>query len=208
VVDLIQKGGPVMWLILGCSVAALGVFLERLFYFHRASVNTAELLRGLANMLRRGDVAGALHECAAAPGPVARVAHAVIARSELPRAELRDVAQEAGQLEVPRLERNLPLLSAVAFMTPLLGLLGATLGLLDAFGQIAGQGGNATATDLAMGLANSLLTCAASLAVSIPAFAALSFLNARVNHFLRDMERTGIELLGVIDGLRSAAPRT
>lgn len=202
-IDLVQKGGPLMWLVLLCSVTALGVFLERLVYFHRASINAREMLRGLANILRREDFAEALHECAATPGPVARVAHAIILRHEIPRAELRDVAAEAGQLEVPKLERNLPLLATVAYTTPLLGLLGTILGLLQMFQIIGAQGGSATATEIAEGVYWGLLTSAASITVAIPAFVAYSYLSARVNDFLRDMERTGIELLAVIDELRA-----
>jgi biopolymer transport protein ExbB len=112
------------------------------------------------------------------------------------------VASEAGQLEVPRLERNLPLLATIAYTTPLLGLLGTILGLLQTFQIITSQGGNATATDIAEGVYWSLLTSAASLAVAIPAFVAHSFLSARVNDFLRDMERTAIELLSVLDEVR------
>ncbi len=205
-IDLMQKGGPLMWVILVCSVAALGVFLERIVAFHRASINTGDMLRGLASVLRRGDFAEALHECAATPGPVARVAHAVILRHELPRNELRDVATEAGQLEVPKLERNLPILAAMAYMTPLIGLLGTVLGLLQTFQSISVQGGNSTATDIAAGVYTSLLSSAAALAVAIPAFLAYGFLSSRVNDFLRDMERAGIELLAVLDEVRSRKP--
>ena len=188
-----------MWLILACSITALGVFLERLFTFHRANINVADFLRGIANVLRKENYAEALQECASTPGPVARVAHAVILRHDAPRAELRDIAQEAGQLEVPKLERNLPLLAAIAFATPLLGLLGTILGLLETFQIIATQGGYATATDIAEGVYQSLLTSAASIAVALPAFLAYSYLSARVSDLLRDMERTGIELLTVLD---------
>ena len=206
-IDIVQKGGPLIWLVLLCSITALGVFMERMFYFHRASINTAEFLRGLANILRRGDFGGALHECASTPGPVARVAHAVVLRHEISRADLRDVASEAGQLEIPKLERNLPLLATVAYVTPLLGLLGTILGLLQTFEAIGAQGGNATITDIAGGVYWGLLASAAALAVAIPAFVAHSFLSARVNDFLRDMERTGIELLAVIDELnRTSKP--
>ncbi|GAB4166321.1 MAG: MotA/TolQ/ExbB proton channel family protein [Terrimicrobiaceae bacterium] len=205
-IELVQKGGPIMWLILVCSVTTLAVFLERSLHFHRASINVGDLLRGLGTILRKRDFAEALQECAATPGPVARVAHAVILRHDLPRQELRDVAQEAGQLEIPRLERNLPLLATVAYVTPLLGLLGTVLGLLQTFQIITAQGGGATAIDISEGVYWSLLTTAASLAVAIPSFVAYSFLSARVNDFIRDMERAGIELLAVMDTLRETRP--
>ena len=187
-----------MWLILLCSITALGVFAERLFFLHRASIHTGDFLRGLANLLRRKDYAEAVQECAAAPGPVPRVVHAMLVKHNLPRTELRQIAQEAGQLEVPRLERNLALLSTVAFATPLVGLLGTILGLMNAFQQIASHGGYATASDISSGVYESLLTSAAALSVAIPAFVAYSYLSARVNDVLHDIERAAIEVLEIL----------
>ena len=202
--ELLQKGGPMIWVIVFCSVVAVGVLFERILHLHRASIATGDFLQGLANILRKENYAEALQECARTPGPVARVAHALILRHGAPRSELRDVAQEAGQLEIPRLERGLSLLATIAYMTPLVGLLGTLLGLLDAFQSIAAQSGYATATDIARGVYESLLTAAASLAVAIPAFVAHSYLSARVNGIVRDMERAGIEILAILDSVRSA----
>lgn len=202
--DLVQKGGPLMWLIILCSITALGIFFERLLYLHKASIPVGDLLRGLGNLLRKENYAEALQECAGTPGPVARVAHALILRHAAPRSELREVAQEAGQLEVPKLERNLPLLATIAYTTPLLGLLGTLLGLLEAFQKIAAQSGYATATDIAGGVFESLLTASTSLAVAIPAFVAYSYLHARINSLIHDMERAGIEILAILDEVRAA----
>src|SRR5438132_14357600 len=121
-IDYMQKGGPLMWLILFCSVICLAVFAERLIYFHRASIRVGEFLRGLSNLIQRRNFAEALHECAGTPGPVARVIHAAIINHDKPRGDLKEIVQEAGQLEVPKLERNLALLSQITFVTPLIGL--------------------------------------------------------------------------------------
>jgi len=192
-----------MWLLLLCSITAAGVFFERLLYLHKASIPVSDLLRGLANILRKENYAEALQECAGTPGPVARVAHALILRHGAPRAELREVAQEAGQLEVPKLERNLALLSTIAYLAPLLGLLGTLMGLLTAFDEIAAQSGYATAMDISEGVYESLLNAAVSLGVAIPAFVALSYLSARVNSLIHDMERAGIEILAILDEVRA-----
>src|SRR5215210_459781 len=140
-VDYIQKGGPLMWLILFCSIVATGVFLERLSYYHRATIRVGEFLRGVSNLIQRRSFAEALHECAGTPGPVARVIHAAIIRHDAPREELREIVQEAGQLEVPRLERNLNLLATIAFVAPLIGLLGTVTGLIETFVIISSQSG-------------------------------------------------------------------
>jgi hypothetical protein len=107
-----QKGGPMMWLILACSVLAGAVFLERITYFHRATIRVGEFLRGLSRLIEAQRFADALHECASVRAPVARVIHAAILRHDAPRVELKDIVQEAGQLEVPRLERRLSMLAA------------------------------------------------------------------------------------------------
>lgn len=203
--ELVQKGGPLIWIILICSVTALGVFFERLLALHRASIHTGDFLRGLANLLRRGDYAEALQECAGSPGPVPRVLHAVILKHGTPRAELREIAQEAGQLEVPRLERNLALLGTIAYATPLIGLLGTILGLLGAFQQISIHGGYSTAAEIASGVHESLLTSAAALTVAIPAFVAHSYISARVNDVLHDIERCSIETIEILTTPRDPA---
>jgi biopolymer transport protein ExbB len=198
--ELVQKGGPLVWLILLCSITALGVFAERLLSLHRSSIHTGDFLRGLANLLRRQNYAEALQECAGSPGPVPRVLHAVILKHGAPRSELREIAQEAGQLEVPRLERNLALLATIAYSTPLIGLLGTILGLLNAFQQISAHGGYATAAEIAGGVYESLVTSAAALTVAIPAFVAHSYLSARVNSVLHDIERAAIETIEILCG--------
>src|SRR5205814_9865878 len=114
-IDYIQKGGLLMWPILACSIIAIAVFAERFFYLHRAMIHVGEVLKGLSNLIQRRNFAEALHESAVTPGPVARVIHAAIIRHDAPRTELRDSVQDAGQLEVPQLERVLGSLATVAF---------------------------------------------------------------------------------------------
>jgi len=136
-IDYIQKGGLLMWPILVCSILAIAVFAERLFYFHRATIHVGEFLQGLSNLVQRHNYAEALHECAGTPGPVARVIHAAIIRHDSSRAELREIVQEAGQLEVPKLERFLGVLATLTYLAPLIGLLGTVAGMIEAFGLVS-----------------------------------------------------------------------
>src|SRR3954451_25459188 len=129
-----------MWPILACSIISIAVFAERLFYFQRATIHGGQFLKGLANLIRRRNFAEALHESAGTSGPVARVIHAAIIRHDGPRRELRDIVQEAAQLEVPKLERFLAVLAAIAFVTPLFGLLGTVADMIAAFGTISSTG--------------------------------------------------------------------
>ncbi|MFZ4115446.1 MAG: MotA/TolQ/ExbB proton channel family protein [Chthoniobacterales bacterium] len=197
-IEILQKGGPLMGIILLCSVVALGVFLERLLYLHRASIRVGEFLEGLSLLLQRGHLAEALQECVTTSGPVARVLQAALQQPDAGRTELKEITTDAGLLELPKLERNLSILSMLAYVTPLVGLLGTVLGLLDAFLAINAHGGYATAAEIAKGVFESLITTAAGLAVAIPAFLAYSYLSSRVNDLIHDMERAGIEIVQLL----------
>src|SRR6476646_2781835 len=162
VIEYLQKGGLLMWPILICSIISIAVIAERLFYLHRATIHVGEFLKGLANLIKRRNFAEALHESAGTPGPVARVIHAAIIRHDLPRSELREIVQEAGQLEVPKLE---------SFLGVLAVMIGACV-------VIASNGGYATVTELSGGIYKSLLTTAAGLVVATPTFVAYSYLSS------------------------------
>ena len=187
-----------MWLILLCSVISLAVFVERLLYFHRATIDLGEFLQGLSNLVRKRNLAEARVECQATSVPVTRVIHAALIRPHLPRNELREIVQEAGQLEVPRLERNLGMLIAIGYICPLIGLLGTVTGLIQAFVQLSANNGYATLADVSGGIYQSLLTTAAGLVVTIPTILAYCLLSTRLNALLHDMERAGIEVVNLL----------
>jgi biopolymer transport protein ExbB len=197
-IDYMQKGGPLMWLILLCSVISIAVFAERLLYFHRATIDLEEFLQGLSNLVRKRNLAEARVECQATSVPVTRVIHAALIRHHLPHTELREIVQEAGQLEVPRLERNLGMLIAIGYICPLIGLLGTVTGLIQAFVQLSANNGYATLADVSGGIYQSLLTTAAGLVVTIPTILAYCHLSARLNALLHDMERAGIEVVNLL----------
>ncbi len=196
-----------MWLLLGCSILALAIAAERFFHFHRAKIDVGDLLQGLSNLIRKKNYAEALHECAGTPGPVARVIHSAIIRHEAPRSELKEIAQEAGQLEVPRLERYLAVLLTIAYVAPLIGLLGTILGLVQTFVQVNAGNGFATTVELSKGVYESLITSASGLVVAIPTFILYSYLAAYARTLMHDMERGGIEVVNLLVDNRRGGDR-
>jgi biopolymer transport protein ExbB len=197
-VDFMQKGGPIMWLILVCSVLASAVFLERVFYFRRISLRVGDFMRGLAVLIRNRNFGEAQMEAATTKGPVQRVVHAAIIHHSAPREELKEIVQEAGQLEVPKLERRLGMLATLAFVTPLLGLLGTVAGLIQAFSTMSAASGLASSSEISNGIYQALLTTAAGIAVCIPTAISYAYINARVNSTMHDIERAGIEIVSLI----------
>src|SRR6478672_8809416 len=140
---LLTHGGPMIYLILGASAVALAVFIERVLHFHRAQINSMEFLNGVRNVLKRENVVEALSICDATPGPVARLVKVAILNRERGREGVREALEEAGLLEVPRLEDKLNLLATIAQIAPLMGLLGTVLGFMAVFSDIQVQGLNA-----------------------------------------------------------------
>ena len=200
---LIQKGGPLMWPLLLCSVLAVAFYLERLIYFRRQEIRTGDFLRAVINLVRRKQFAEAQDRCDEAHGPVAQVLHAALQHRTEPRAQLKEIVQEVAQLQVPLLEKRLPVLATIGYLAPLLGLLGTVTGMMQAFLQVQAKSGAATAADIAGGIWEALIATAAGLAVAIPVHAAHNFLVSRVNHFVVDMERAGIE---IVQALTTNAP--
>jgi biopolymer transport protein ExbB len=140
----------------------------------------------------------ALSICDATPGPVARLVKTAILSRELGRDGVRDALEEAGLLEVPRLEEKLGLMATIAQIAPLVGLLGTVLGFLTVFQRLQEQGAYATSNLLAGGIWESLLSMAAGLAVAIPTYAGYNYLVNRVNSIVLDMEKASAEIVNLV----------
>ena len=122
--QMMKDGGPVMWIILGCSLIAVYYFLEKWFQFHREQINVKELVKGLVNVLKRDGFIEAISLCDNTPGPVARVLAAAILAYERGDDDLRQAIEDANMEEIPKLERHVNLLATIGYIAPLLGLLG------------------------------------------------------------------------------------
>ena len=189
--ELMRDGGPIMWVILFCSVVALFIFLKKVFQFHREEINVGELLRGLFNVLRRDGFVEALTLCDHTPGPAARLLAAAIRAYERGDDDIRKAVDDAALEEIPKLERHINLLSTLGFVLPLIGLPGTVLGMMKVF-QVAQTNEAFSATDIAGAVNMALISTAAALAVAIPCYLAYNYLIARVNLITLDMEKASL----------------
>jgi biopolymer transport protein ExbB len=199
--QMMQRGGPLMLVLLACSVVALGVFIERMFYYKRSRMNVSEFLAGVLALVRRQSYAEAITRCEEGHGPIVSVVRTAIYKRHLPPAELREVVREIAQLEIPHLEANISLLGTLGYTAPLLGLFGTVTGMIAAFEQINRTSGTASVGELSQGIYTALITTAAGLAVAIPCYLAHNFLVAQVHSLVADMERAGIETIHTLTDL-------
>ncbi len=203
--QFIGQGGPFAYVLALLAFVSLLLIIERIFFFQRVKISVGDLLLGLASHVRKGAYAEAIHEAARAPGPTARVAHAVLLRKNLPRRDLRDVAREAGQLEVPRMERNLRALYGIALVAPLVGMLGTVSGLTKTFMEVSKEKGFSSAVEMSGGVYESLVTTALGLSIAIPVYLFYLFFYGRVKRMVHRMERTGVEMVNIICDAREQA---
>jgi len=191
----IQSGGPVMWLILGGGFIALVIFLERLFHLHRAQIQINDFINGITTNLRHGNELEAITICDQTPGPAALLVRTAIINSREKKEDLVKAVQMAGIQEVPRLERHTNLLITLAQVLPMLGLLGTVLGLLTMLVTLQQGSPIAEIGDLSGGLWIALITTAAGLITGIPAYAGYHFLISRVESIALDMEKAAGEII-------------
>jgi len=199
---LIEQGGPLVWVLLGLAFIGAVSIVERMFYFHRSRINVGDLLVGLSHHVKRKAFAEAVHEAARAPGPVGRVAHAALLRYYLNRAELREVAREAGQLEVPRIEKNIRVVLGCALLAPLVGMLGTLLGMVEIFQRVSEHGGVTGPAELSAGAFTALITSVIGLATAIPLYLFYLYFLGRAKRLVHRLERTGIEMVNLIADAR------
>ena len=195
---LLANGGAMIWLILIAAAIALSVFIERALFCHRAQINSAEFLNGVRNVLKRDNVVEAISICDATPGPIARIVKTAILNRDRGNERVREAVEEAGLMEVPRLEEKLNLLATIAQIAPLLGLLGTIIGFIRVFMQLQADGLYAHMNTLSGGIWESLICAAAGIAVAIPVHAGYNYLISRVNKIVLDMERAASEIVNIL----------
>jgi biopolymer transport protein ExbB len=201
--NLLFSGGAMIWLILASSALAIVVFIERLLHYHRAQIHSAEFLTGVRNVMKRDNIIEAISICDATPGPVARLIKVAILNRERGREGMREALEEAGLVEVPRLEEKLSIVGTIAQIAPLMGLLGTVLGFIKVFIKLKEAGLYAHVGDLSEGVWEALICTAAGLAVAIPCYAGYNYLVSRMNSIVLDMEKASTEIVNMLGDRRT-----
>lgn len=198
--EFIAKGGPVMYVLVLCSVTALAIILERLVYFLGLRGNNQELVADVKLMVQQGKVLDAMQTAKRTRTPVSGLVLAGLGAVNRPVEEVRERIQGAGAVEVAKLERNLVFLETMAAVTPLLGLFGTVVGIIKNFNILAMTQGLATSSALSGGIAEALIATAGGLSVAIPSLLAHSYFSSRVDRQIMEMNRYTPDLLDIMSG--------
>jgi biopolymer transport protein ExbB len=201
VFELIQAGGWLMVPILGCSILALAIVIERFITLRDSRVVPKGLLAQVWELVRGGEMTPERMRAIKQESPLGSIIVAGLNSSGHGREVMKESIQEAATLVVHELERFLNSLGTVAAITPLLGLLGTVIGMIKVFTEIMIQGtGNANV--LAGGISEALITTAAGLSVAIPALVLHRYFQRKVDTLVLTMEQEAIKLVEMVHGER------
>ena len=191
-IQLLFRGGYTMIPILLCSVVSLAVIIERAFSLRAGRVLPPSLVKGLEGPDRSLEkLAGKLE---GERGILARVLAAGLENRGISLEQNREILQAAEKAAASRLERGLTLLEIVAVISPLLGLLGTVIGMVQVFDVIS-QVGAGHAQALSRGISQALISTIAGLVVAIPALIAHSVYSRKVDSLLLRIEQATARLL-------------
>ncbi len=203
--EWLMMGGTVVWLCAGCGVVAMALFLERALHLHRARIRVEDFLRGVFNILSRGNIREATAICDETPGPVAFIAKTAILHRSDAREALRQALDDASMAEISRMERRLVVIATIAQIAPLLGLFGTVVALSEMIVGIQNDAPLIQSLHVTAPLLKALACTAAGLAVAIPSYAAFNVLIVKIDRIVLDMERAKSELVAFFTGTSSSA---
>ena len=197
-IDLIVKGGLFMYPILLCSVVALAVFIERMWVLRRKQIIPEEFIISVRDLLKRQKISEALFLCQNDMSSIARIFLAGLNSSQRGMWLVKEAIEERGNREAATLEKHVDILSTIANLTPLLGLLGTVSGMIKTFNAISVQGiGNPA--PLAGGIAEALITTATGLCVAIPTLVCYRILKDKASALISEMEENSIKLIDLME---------
>ena len=197
-INLFQQGGPVMMVLLAMSVLAVAIILLKLFQFFRSGLRRSAFVEPVMAALNRDSNDEALALLKAQTSPVARVMESALvcgADQHMATKEIEAEVSRVGSAQIRNLESWLRGLSAIAHLSPLLGLLGTVTGMIVAFMRLEEAGSRVDPSILSGGIWEALLTTAFGLTVAIPAMAAFYYLEGEVDQVRATMKDATIRIL-------------
>ncbi|MEX1058000.1 MAG: MotA/TolQ/ExbB proton channel family protein [Natronospirillum sp.] len=192
--EIVQAGGWLMVPIIICSVLAIAITIERFWVLRVDNIAPRALLPSVWKLLRENQLSSDFVKSMRRDTWLGSILASGLQQSRMGREAMKDAVQQQASQVAHEMERFLNTLGTIALISPLLGLLGTVLGMIDVFTAIMLQGtGNAGV--LAGGISQALITTAAGLLVAIPAMIFHRALTRRIDSILVMMEQDCVKLI-------------
>lgn len=205
--EILKSGGWLMLPIVLCSIVAAAIVAERFWTLRMGRLAPAGLIDQVRQWLSQGKLDATRLQGLTDSSPLGRILATGLVNSRRSREIMKESIEEVAAQVVHDLERFLNTLGTIAAITPMLGLLGTVVGMIDVFTSIMVNGAGNTAL-LAGGISKALITTAAGLTVAIPAMFFHRFFVRRVDEITVTMEQQAIHLVDFVHGDRAETPRS
>jgi biopolymer transport protein ExbB len=203
VYKLIMDGGIggqiIIAILVVLLISALYIYFERFFTIRKATKTDSNFMNQIRDYVSNGKIESAKLLCAQVNSPASRLVEKGISRIGKPLEDINTAIENAGRLEIYKLEKNVSVLATIAGAAPMLGFLGTVIGMIVAIHQIANAGGQIDIKMLSDGLYTAMTTTVAGLIVGIIAYIQYNHLVVKTDKVMYEMEAKSVEFLDLLN---------
>ena len=203
IINLINEGGLGGQIIIGMLfillVVALYIYFERLLAIKQGSKVDVNFMNQIKDHVTNGKIEAANMLCAQDKSPVSALIQKGISRIGKPLEDIHTAIENAGRLEIYKLEKNVSVLATISGVAPMIGFLGTVIGMIISIFEIANSGGNIDIKTLAGGLYTAMTTTVAGLVVGIVAYMAYNHLVVKTDKIIYKMEANSLEFFDLLN---------
>ena len=202
-IELIKDGGLGGQLIIGLLfllfIVVIYIYFERLFTIKSASKMSPNFMAQIKTYVLNHKIDGAQALCLSENKPVARLIAKGLSRIGRPLEDISTTIENAGRLEIYKLEKNVSILATIAGAAPMIGFLGTVIGMILSIFEISNAGGNIDMQLLSNGLYTAMTTTVAGLIVGIVGYITYNHLVVKTNKVVYQMEATSLEFFDLLN---------
>lgn len=202
-IELVMEGGLggqlIISLLFILLVVVIYIYFERLFAIKSASKLSSNFMAQIKTYVLNNKIEGAQSLCLSENKPVARLVSKGLSRIGRPLEDISTTIENAGRLEVYKLEKNVSILATIAGAAPMIGFLGTVIGMILSIFEISNAGGNIDMQLLASGLYTAMTTTVAGLIVGIIGYISYNHLVVKTNKVVYQMEATSLEFFDLLN---------
>lgn len=203
IIDLLTSGGLagqiIMIALFIMFFAALYLYFERLMAINAASKIDVNFMSQIRDNIRNGRIDNAKIACAHSKSPVARLIEKGISRIGKPLDDINTAIENAGKLEIYKLEKNTSMLATISGAGPMTGFLGTVVGMIQAFHKMASAGGQIEVGALSEGIYTAMTTTVVGLVVGIIAYVGYNHLVVKTDKIVHQMEANAVDFLDLLN---------
>lgn len=192
--ELFKAGGPLMWVILVCSLASVSIIIERFWSLKRNQVVPKHLKTQTIELIKSKKLNSDSIKVIRDHSPLGYILAAGLSSAVHGRDAMKESVEDAGRQVVHRLSRFLNTLGTIAAISPLIGLLGTVIGMIKVFTAITVHGVGDPVV-LSGGISEALITTAAGLAVGIPTLMFYRYFTGRISSLTLQLEEQAISIV-------------